>query len=311
MNKVVLKKLTTIVIVIILSIFLSYFSNTQTVKAQQNQISLSITPPLLEIMIKPGQEYKHQFTIENKGIDSQLIPNLYFFVPADDFGNIEVTTQSGPDWIIYKKEPITLKSGQKIDFDLKVSPPSNLPETDYLLTLVFETENKSSDSFLTKIDNKISIAANILLTVSLDGKPKKSSQILEFSAPKIIDSFMPIEYKIKILNDGNSFWKPIGFISINEDKKLKLAPQNIVSGYSRQINCLDNEALVECLFDQDFLIGKYTSSIEYSIEGESTIYKQKIDTYAFPFSVTVFVLTVLTVIRFGSIVKLWLRQKRA
>lgn len=254
----------------------------------QDAISLSISPPIFEIMIQPGKEYKTHFTISNQGGFTNLTPKIVVFTPSDDFGNVNLTNKPAPDWIKYDPQPNSLGSGKSSNFSVLFSPLENTPEIDYYLSLVFETDSPTD----LLIDNSslytAKIASNILITVSKDGNPQKSAEIVEFSAPKIVDSlFGNIEYKIIIKNSGHAYWKPNGKIIINNKEILNLAPQNIISGYSRNITCINNENLIPCKLEKKPFAGIVNATLEFSVDENPQIYRQEISTFVFPFSLVV------------------------
>lgn len=281
-------------------------------KVMAQAVSLSVSPPLYELMIQPGKEVKQSYTISNNGGDTTVTPNLVYFTPSEDgLGNVELTEDSAPDWVKYSKESIKIKGGEKQDFNILISPPAETEEVDIFLTLTFESSeaadilNQNSSFFKSKI------GTNILITISKDGYPKKSAEIAEFKAPKVIDSFFgEINYSIILKNNGNSFWKPIGKI-ITDNETLKIAPQNIISGTNRKIICIDNENLINCQLKSRFLIGKVFSKLEFTLDEEPKIYKVEFVTYAIPFSMILIILIaalcnrLLTKYNIKEILKVW------
>ena len=272
-------------------------------------ISLSVSPPIFELMIQPGKEVKQIFTLTNLGGDTTITPKIIYFEPADDMGNINLTEDLGPDWIMYDKTPFNLKGQEKIDFEVNFFPSTDAPEIDHFLTIIFETSesvdllNQNSSNF------KSQIGANILLTISKDGNPKKSAEIIDFVAPKVIDSlFGKISYQIKLKNTGNSYWKPNGKIIVN-DIILNLAPQNILSGYSRNISCINDQTLASCDLKDRFYLGKITAKLEFSIDEDPKIYQKEATSYSFPFSILGFLIFLLTTIKTKLIFKLWPRKR--
>ena len=272
-------------------------------------ISLSVSPPIFELMIQPGKEVKQIFTLTNLGGDTTITPRIIYFEPADDIGNINLTEDLGPDWVMYDKTPFNLKGQEKLDFEVSFSPSTDVPEIDHFLTIIFETSesvdllNQNSSNF------KSQIGANILLTVSKDGNPKKSAEIIDFATPKIIDSlFGKISYQIKLKNTGNSYWKPNGKIIVN-DIILNLAPQNILSGYSRNISCINDQTLASCDPKDRFYLGKITAKLEFSIDEDPKIYQKEATSYSFPFSILGFLIFLLTTIKTKLIFKLWPRKR--
>lgn len=265
----------------------------------QNAISLSITPPIFETMIQPGKEVKQTYSIENLGGDTLLTPKIVYFTPSDENGNVELTDVQAPEWVKYESSPFAIKSLERIDFSVIISPPSNTSETDHFLTLVFETDKPTDILGQNSSLYKTQIGSNILLTISKDGNPKKSADILNFKAPKIIDSFSNINYSLTLQNNGNSFWKPTGKIIVqgtNLNSTLTLAPLNIVSGYSRKIPCIQNEELIDCKITKKPLIGIYKADLEFRMDESAEIKKTESITFAFPFSLMAISLFLIFVI---------------
>ncbi len=53
-------------------------------------LSLSISPPLLEVVIKPGKSILVAYNIQNSGDPVVLTPKVVSFEPADERGNIRL-----------------------------------------------------------------------------------------------------------------------------------------------------------------------------------------------------------------------------
>ena len=272
-------------------------------------INLSVSPPIFEIMIQPDKEVKQIFTLTNLGGDTTITPKIIYFEPADDLGNVNLTEDLCPDWVKYDKNPFKLKGQEKFDFEVSFSPPTDSLEIDHFLTLIFETSepvdllNQNSSIYKTQI------GANILLTVSKDGNPKKSAEIVDFIAPKIVDSlFGKIVYTVKLKNNGNSYWKPNGKIII-DDEIITIAPQNILSGYSRNVSCIDDQTPIDCRLKDRFYLGKILAKLEFSIDEDPKIYQKEVITYSFPFSILGLLIFLLTTIKRSLIFRLWPKRR--
>lgn len=292
--------------VLLLVFSIIQLSSAEKVVAQT--IGLSVSPPIFEIMIQPGKEVKQIFTLTNLGGDTTITPKITYFEPSDDIGNINLTEDLGPNWVMYDKTAFKLKGQEKFDFEVSFIPSTDSPEIDHFLTLTFET-SESVDLLNQNSSNiKSQIGANILLTVSKDGNPKKSAEIVDFTAPKIVDSlFGKISYQIKLKNNGNSYWKPNGKIIVN-DEIIAIAPLNILSGYSRNISCINDQTLINCDLKGRFRLGKITAKLEFSIDEDPKIYQKEATSYSFPFSILGFLIVFLTTIKPRLIFKLWPRK---
>ncbi len=297
---------------IIFCFFISFIFNflyPNEIKAQ-NAISLSISPPILEITIQPGKVVKEIYTLSNNGGDTLISPRIVYFTSEGQEGGITLTDVEAPNWIEYDKESFNLKGGTEKTFSVTISPPENTEEIDHFVTLIFETKEPIDLTNQNSTSYKSIIGSNILITISMDENPNKSAKIVEFSSPKIIDSlFGQISYTVTLANNGNSFWKPNGKIVVNNNKIIKIAPFNVLSGYKRNISCLDNENLTECKLQNTFLIGKYKAILEFSLDNDGVIYRQETTTFAFPFVLFLIVLLVLTIYKYRGIFKIWQKIK--
>jgi len=250
-------------------------------------VSLSVTPPILEVMVAPGKEASYDFIISS--IDTAVIvsPQIVEFFPVGIEGESEESASPAPSFVSYNVSPIALGPGASSRLKVKFAPPEDAEEADYYLRLFFQTQELptigGSASFAT-----VKIAANILLTVSKDGLPNKLASISKFSSPRIVDSFFPIIYEVEIQNAGRTFFKPIGKIGVTstfqKDVSLDLAPQNILAFSSRKIPCIEAEDLVDCRLPGVFHIGAYEATLEFNADDTGKLYSQSVKTFAFPFS---------------------------
>lgn len=277
-------------------------------KTQAQTFSLSIWPPLLEIMIQPGRTVNYVYKIANTGDDQTLVAKVLPFEPADSAGNIKLLNLPillSPLSFSFQGEeislgkPFLLKSGESKDLVLKIAVPKNAAEKDYYVSLVFETssEGKIGQS-LTQTAAKI--AGNILITISLTGEPPKKAQILEFSSPKIIDSFEPVNFILRIENIGTAFFKPFGKIEIEgifgQKGVVKILPENILAGYSRKMNLEP--------WKQKFILGPFRARAEFTVDENGDKLSAETTFLALPYKATLaLIVIVLILISFKNLPK--------
>lgn len=283
-----------VVFFILLSLFInlkSLFLNPGIAFAQE--ISLSISPPLTEITIQPGKTFSQTFTVKNDGTPVVIVPKIFPFIPLDRQGHAElIEDQSSINafsgWFAFDPSPISLGTTGSHDFIVKIIPPEQVGEKDYYFTFIAEVQNDNNLGVSASL-SQTRIGANLLLTISKDGNPQKKASIVEFSAPKFIDSFSPLNYKIVLRNSGFGFFKPIGQITADQifgsTTVLKLAPLNILVGGTREISCVQEEELVPCKLPGKFLIGVYRTNLSFTVDGAGEAVEKQIYTIAFPFSI--------------------------
>lgn len=264
-------------------IFLQLSCNT--VKAQR--LSLSISPPLVELIIKPGKSVLVAFTIANNADPVLLKINLKSFEPYGDDGRILVKEGiEGPiifnleNSVIDFSKPFLLDKNSKEQALLKISVPPNTPEGDYYYTILFESipEQGLQSSSVT---NKASIGANIIITVTekglIDIKPKIAffDVLPEYKLNifgrkiNIFDSFSEIPVILKVANTGKNYFKPEGVITLQGffgfSSKYNILPQNILSYSDRIIYASDSAGTVKKNYNgkvvsyvfSDLIFGRY------------------------------------------------------
>lgn len=185
-----------------------------TVHAQS--LSLSISPPLLEVLIKPGKSITQVYTVINNGEPVVITPQLveYFngsirqlpsFTPESWISAVGNDTAFG--------KPFMLESGRQKQILVSIHPPSDLQDQELYRAVLFTTNplppsNSSQSSLVEKI------AGILLITVSKDGAVEKSGQITRFALPRFIDSFDRLTATISVKNTGKTYFRPVGEVTL-------------------------------------------------------------------------------------------------
>ena len=294
------KKRLLLLIPLILAISILFFATGSTAKAQT--LGLSISPPIDEIMIVPGNNVAQNFTLSNNGIDGYASLYIVPFTPLGEYGGVfldeeNMVTSSSPynSWFsitspnISFGEKFYIRQGEATTVTIRFSPPADAPEKDYYFTLIYQLESDSSSGFSsTGSINKARIGSNLLVSLSQDGLPKKSFQITEFSAPKLIDSLGRLKFNTRIENTGSYFFKSYGNISISStfspDETLELAPFNVASGSTRNIPCIKEEDAMDCQSGKKVFIGIYKSTLKVIPDDGESFQEKTTTTVALPFS---------------------------
>jgi hypothetical protein len=308
-----MKKNKTIFIVLFIFVIFAYslvrlFAYPALVKAQE--VALSISPPITELTIQPGKSFSQTVTVRNDGAPVVIVPKIFPFVPLDNSGHAEMiedptTVNVFADWFTFDPSPFSLGTTGSRDFIIKINPPATADEKDYYFTFIVQTQNNDSLG-ISSSQSQVRVGANFIINVSKDGNPQKKASIIQFSAPVIIDSFTGFTYKVVIRNSGASYFKPIGNITIDHifgsTTKLNLAPLNILASGSREISCIDGEALIPCKLPGKFLIGIYRSNLSFTVDGSGSPIEKQIYTIAFPFTIIIGLATIFVIV--GAIRKL-------
>lgn len=253
-------------------------------KAMAQSFSLTISPSVFELMIMPGKSYVQSYLLTNTGEKMTITPSLTTFSPSDESGHIKFSTLSALSQLplaiqldnpnIKLNEPFEMETNETKNLNLRITVPANTEEKDYYLTFLLSSHPNNrkigSGSQQTGV-----LGANLLVTVSKDGKPLKTAEISEFRLSNSLfsgfglqfsDSFDQPQYKIRIKNTSRSFWKPIGQITVtgtlNQKWTNDLQANNILGNSIREIYMATPSA------QPNFLIGAYKATLTFQPDEE-------------------------------------------
>lgn len=281
--------------------------------AEAQQIDLTIAPPSIELLIKPGAQVRVPFTISNRSDEVSVAPSIKTFTHAGDGKSVEYGSAEGlPIKASFYEgtngsvSNITLKKGEskKIFVDLVV--PGSTSESDYYLAFIAETQPERIDKQYS-VRVKAQIAAPILVTVSQSGitEAKGTIDIFEVSR-QIYDSFDSVPVKLHLQNLGKNVVYAGGAITIRgplgEKVVYPLENHNILSHSNRSMVSKlaqgENAAVLK-----GFFIGRYTVSADVALGDGAVQVSRSTSFFAFPFKI-IFVAVL------GSVVGLIILRKR-
>ncbi|MBI5151093.1 MAG: hypothetical protein HZA34_00805 [Candidatus Pacebacteria bacterium] len=277
----------------------------------QQKTSLSISPPLSEIVIQPGKSVTQAFNITNEGsVNLEVIPTVVPFAPHPETGEpvlllnstrFPFATLQNLDKALDK--PFLLKAKQSDQLVLRIAIPEKEKEKDYYVTLLLQTK----PSGLTQLNETGSISqaylgVHLLVSVSKSGEDKGNLTIHQFKSAKFLDTFSDISPKLFVKNNGTTFTKAHGEIKIisltGEIIKLfPILPENVLSGGVRELHTSlpdpeDAKSAIPAPFTYKplFLLGSYT--VTARVFAENQIAEEvTIQVFAFPFSLVAFIIS--------------------
>lgn len=288
-------------------------------EARAQNLALSISPPILEVMIKPGKSITQLYKITNAGEEPVVItPKLFELGTA---GVKEDTEFVRDKWVsiisndIDFDKPFILGNNKDAEFLLKINPTTSVAERDYYRALVFATSpNLPSDTTMSSFAQNMAVP--ILITVTSTGTPAKAAQIVKFDLPTIIDSFDVLISNIQIKNTGNAYFRPVGKITLTGPVgkgSYDLIPSALLTGETKQIMTTGQSSPnmeLQSLYLPGFYIGKYQLTLDFSLD-DSGIKMSTVKTfYAIPWkSATILILFILGIKLLKSL-KLFTRGKK-
>ena len=278
------------------------------------QVSLSISPPLLEVFIKPGKSIMVAYSLENSGDPTIIEAEVVSFEPKDNLGQISLkSTLEGPvrfyldNADLQLNQSFFLKTGEKQQLLLRIRVPDGAPEGDYYYSLLAKTVPPPTLEGVASSRAKATIASNILITVTESGIVEVKPKIAIFEilsrfklnlfgkVVKIFDSFDKVPLMLIVENKGNNLIKPEGKISLRgnfgETSTHEIIPKNILAQSQRLIEAHGGQATPSAsindgnssLIFNGFFVGLYNLSTNITFgENSPTIFASS-SFFAFPF----------------------------
>ena len=289
--------------------------------ASAQSLNLSISPTIIELLIRPGKSVLIAYNVENNGDPLVLLSGVTSFKPVGITGQVQLEPElSGP--VRFSLDNSQLKLGQgvflnshdKQQYLLKIRVPPNVEEGDYYYTFYVQSDSGALLSGTNQSKSSATIGANILISVSDSGKTESngviakfyiiSKSIFNFLNKKLLffDSQDPIALQLIVQNTGKNMMKPYGAItltgSLGERATYKLTPVNIIAHSDRiipatpsgQINCTNSNTLCDTplsLVLNGFFVGKYRFGADFNFgPGTANLYSS-VTFYALPIKLTV------------------------
>lgn len=276
---------------------------------QAQQVSLSISPPLLEVVIKPGKSILVAYTLDNFGDPTGIKTKVRPFEPTGNIGNTAIKDDfEGPIQFSLDNADLRLdqsyflRSRERQQILLRMRIPEGAPEGDYYYTLLNETQPPPVTEGISSPRAQAAIGSHILITVSESGKLNIEGKITTFDVSptyvlpffgkkiKIVESSDMIPVRLSIENKGKNMIKPSGEIvlkgNLGEKATYSILSQNVLS-QSRRVLTATPSATIDCdsksnrklcqspssLLLRGFFIGVYKLSATLSFgEGTPNLY---------------------------------------
>jgi len=314
---------------VIFIFYFLFFISSKDINAQS--VSLSLSPPLVETVIKPGKSILIAYTIVNYADPVILSAKVLPFEPKNNLGQIKIKEEfEGPirfsldNSHLKLNQSFFLKTNEKEQLLLRLRVPEGAKEGDYYYTLIVESQPVTTQLEKSASFAKASIGANILITVTESGKIEIKPKIVlfevlprfrfSFFGEKInfFDSTDPIPLILIIENQGRNLIKPEGEIilkgNFGEKAKFNLIPQNILSQSQRliqatpsaEIDCSNLSKFRACqspvsLIISGFFLGFYRLSTAVIFGENSPQISASTSFFAFPIKIFIGLILALTI----------------
>lgn len=226
--------------------------------APLNSQGLSITPPTFNLSANPGDVIKHTVRVDN--LSSAAIPVkavVENFTAEGEQGSVNITTSNEPyelaSWVTVSPQVATIPAKGSQVFNYTVNVPKNAEPGGRFGAIVFQVSAGQIAGTGVSIGQEIS--SLVLLRIAGDAKEKAS--ISQFSAQSSSIEQGPVDFLLRVKNEGNVHIKPVGTITIADifGRKVASIPvdsKNILPTAIRQLNAT---------YKEKNLFGRYTATV--------------------------------------------------
>jgi len=191
-----------------------------------NGVSVTITPPLIQLSIGPGESWTSALkVVNNNDFDMTYYAQVVDmqasgenggskFIPLVDEDQNDPTYQSFAlaRWIQLSPDPIVIKAGQTGSVPFTVNIPSNAEPGGHYAAILVGTEPGT----LGQTGNlmKVSSFVSSLLFVEIKGDVIESGRIREFSTSQSLYQSPDVDFTVRFENTGNTHVHPQGEVTI-------------------------------------------------------------------------------------------------
>ncbi len=255
-------------------IFVCFFIPFCGVKAADNEITIKVTPSILEQMVKPGDIFSSQIAITNESQQEiTFYPYLKDFKAAaeDESGQAQLIAPGSEtgnyisSWINISPDGIDLLPGQEQQIPFTINIPTNAGPGGYYGAIVFGTTAPKAKPGEADKGAEIGVAeqAASLILLQIAGIADERAEIREFKTDKTFyNTPFTVNFSARIQNLGNVHVKPMGVIEITNmlGRKVATLPVNDKGG-----NVLPKSTRLFTAVWQDSLgFGRYQAALVLS-----------------------------------------------
>jgi len=266
-------------------VFIFYFLFFHLSTAKASGLSLSISPPIIQITTLTPAQIKTPITIQNLGDESVDLDIVFVKIKNDEdssiYKKIQIFEESNPI------QSLSLAPKQDKKLFLKIDISKNETDSDHYFSIQFISKPSILNNNLNYSQIIGGVGINVLLSI---GQQNASGAIEEFSAPLFLEkATIPFTFKIK--NTSSHFITPRGEIIIKNMfgkivGRIDILPINILKDSSRHL---------ERLWSESFLLGAYRADLNISLSENGPSYRESISFFVIPVQAVAVALTSLLI----------------
>lgn len=228
---------------------------------QAQQTALTLSPPVVEILISPTHKVTQTFNFSYQGPNLFFLPELHLIKPIDSHGHVQVEPQP----LDPAKIPLVIKSSKPLGQPFELTESGSTP-----LTLTFEapTTDLPIDLYLALVLKAVApetpqtsslaqpaISSLILVSINPTSLIPIELSLTSFDLPTLHDSSSPLLLSPELVNKTEIMIRPEGKLEIigpsgQTIQSLSLYPNLILGNSSRLLqgteSCSAEQTSIPC-----------------------------------------------------------------
>lgn len=230
--------------------------------AQSPGRAISVVPPKFELFANPGDIITEKIRVKNNSSTVETYAVIIEdFSSTGESGQV-VLEEEGADaqyslteWIETSSTDIVLQPGEEQAFTFNINVPKDAEPGGHYASILFQSVNDPSiaqNTSATAVSQRI---GNLVL-LRVSGNIEENAAIETFEAPARSQSG-PVDFTLRVKNDGNVHIRPKGTIIITnlfgqKVDEIPLEGANVLPGATR---------LMTTTWDKNNILGSYTATL--------------------------------------------------
>lgn len=194
------------------------------VAAQADSMSISVTPPLIQLTVGPGESWASSLKVINtNSYDVSYYASVVDFkaqgeegegtlIPLVGGASSTPNSYSLASWITLSPAPVRIKAGASGQIPFTVHVPADAEPGGHYAAILVGTQPGGVQ--LTGPSMKISSFVSSLVFVKIRGETTESGRIREFHTDKYVNDTPSADFLLRFENTGNTHIQPQGDIVI-------------------------------------------------------------------------------------------------
>jgi len=201
---------------LLLSLFIFNFKFLTALAQTSPGLDLTISPPVMEFNVKPGDKIKEKFRIRNN-----LTSPIGLEINVNKLSSDSVSGEAVPaeptssdefiSWLSLASSKFSVPSKEWKEVSFSIDVPITAAYGYYYVLRVAPTGDPTINGSGAKVKGEVLVV--ILLNVKKEGAIAKG-KLFEFKPNNFISEYLPVDFSVKVKNEGNVHMKPRGNVFI-------------------------------------------------------------------------------------------------